>query len=238
MDLRNIFIKFIVTGREAAVADAGIRLGSLNVVRYIPELAGLHKPRARSGLDGRTAALHSRFPHAPMLKRTYTNGILILLATLVAGCAGTQFAALEEVDPPTKRAFEGANAIYIRTADSPADAREKIAKIVQTEDLGIVQAESNESRVATGVATFAGDVQGSARYFFEVGEAEGDSTQITATGRIINSNVSDWTRFQQFDAFRLEAGGSRRSVMFNAFRQLMTIVDIYSGGTIYYDRIQ
>lgn len=171
-----------------------------------------------------------------MLKRIYTNGILILAAMLLAGCAGVQFAALEDVDPPTKTPFEGANAIYIRTADSPEDAREKIGRIVQTEGLGIVQAESNETRVATGVATFAGDVQGSARYFFDVGQADGDSTQITVTGRIINSNVSDWNRFQQFDSVELEAGGSRRSVMFNAFRELMTVVDIYSGGTVYYDR--
>lgn len=166
------------------------------------------------------------------------NWLFALVALMMVGCSGSQFLPAEEVSPPTKQAFIGANVIYIRTADDPEAAREKMARIVQTEGLGIVQAESDEQTIATGVGTFSGDVQGSARYFFEVGQAsDSDSTEIRATGRVITSNVSDWNRFQQFDSVGLEAGGNRRSVMWNAFRQMMTMTDIY-GGTVYYDRRQ
>lgn len=161
-----------------------------------------------------------------------------LVALVMAGCSGSQFVPAEEVSPPTQQPFIGSNVIYIRTADDAQTAREKMARIVQTEGLGIVQAQSNQETIATGVGTFAGDVQGSARYFFEVGRAsDSDSTEIRATGQVITSNVSDWNRFQQFDSVGLEAGGNRRSVMWNAFRQLMTMTDIY-GGAVYYDRVQ
>lgn len=167
-----------------------------------------------------------------------TNGLLITLAVALVGCSGSQFVPAEEVTPPTQQPFIGANIIYIRTTDSPDDAREKMARVVQTEGMGVVAQESGPRMVSTGVGTFAGDIQGSARYFFEVGQAEeSDSTEIRAYGRVITSNVSDWNRFQQFDTVRLEAGGNRRSIMWNAFRQLMTMADIYSGGTIYYDRV-
>lgn len=165
-----------------------------------------------------------------LLKRLFVVSILFL-----TGCASTQLPTVEEVgELPADRAFEGANVIYIQTNDSAEDAREKMAQVVRTEGYNIVAAESNPNTIATDATTFGSDVQGSARYFVRI--PEGDNVRLELYGRVITSRVSDWTRFQQFNATRLEAGGNRRSLMWNAWRDMDTLADIY-GAELLYDRV-
>lgn len=160
--------------------------------------------------------------------------LLVVSILFITGCASTQMPTMEEVgEMPADRSFQGANVIYIQTDDSREEARETVAQIVQTEGYGIVQAESSPTEVATDASTFGSDVQGSARYFFRI--PEGDNVRIELHGRVVQARVSDWTRFQQFNSMNLEAGGDRRSLMWNAWRDMETLADIY-GGTLLFGR--
>jgi hypothetical protein len=159
----------------------------------------------------------------------------VVLLLFMVGCSTMQLPPMSEVDPPTETAFEGANVIYIQTTDNREEARRNVARMVQTEGYDIVAAESGPNLIATGVTTFSSDVPGSARYRFQI--PDGDDVRIEVTGQIIQSRVSDWQRFQQFDANRLEAGGGRRSLMWNAWRQMETLAELYGGDATYmYDR--
>lgn len=159
----------------------------------------------------------------------------VVVLLFLFGCSTMQMPPMSEVNPPTETAFQGANVIYIQTTDNREQARQMVAKMVQTEGFDIVAGQSGPNEISTGVTTFSSDVPGSARYFFRI--PDGESVRIEATGRIIQARVSDWQRFEQFQANRLIAGGGRRSLTWNAWRELQMLCELYGGdATVIYDR--
>lgn len=159
---------------------------------------------------------------------------ILPLLLLLAGCATVELPQKSSDELPSEELFQGANVILIQTDDTAEAMREKIVQIVRLQDYEITQSTLGAQTIATEPRTFGSGTPGSARFYFELPEEDGQPIRVT--GEYIAQQTTDSQSFRQFQTYPVTPQGDRRSTAWLSWLELDELVSSYSGAEIMYDR--
>lgn len=104
---------------------------------------------------------------------------------------------------------------------------------MRLEDYEITQRTLSDRVIATEPRTFRSGVPGSARYFFQLPETQGDP--ILLYGEYVSQQVTDASSFAQFQTSRVSPSGDRRSASWASWEAMDEIARAFRGSQIRYD---
>ncbi|MEX2399879.1 MAG: hypothetical protein WD423_03845 [Rhodothermales bacterium] len=162
----------------------------------------------------------------------HATGILTLIV-LLAGCATTELPELTDDELPNDEPFVGANVILIEMDGDSEAIRSRVVQTIRIEGTDIAQPSLDEPTIGTEPVTFSG-VNGSARYFVDIPENEGDPVRMY--GILIEETVSDRNSFARYPTYRVVPGGSRQSITWQTWTAMNDLANIMAQGDILYDR--
>ncbi len=159
---------------------------------------------------------------------------LVVLALVLTGCATMELPEKSEDELPSAELFQGADVIVIEMSGDPESVRRTVVQGLRSETFALTTPTLEESTIATEPKVFGSGVQGSARYFVDIPDTEGEPVRLY--GSMIEENVEDRNTFQRYTSYRIVPGSQRLSLGWHAWTTMSELANVLADGELTYDR--